>query len=63
MNAILIDWIGIVAWMSLLALPATTIERIIRPWPQWTVPVIIYPAYMAWVLLCASFIGLYWPSA
>lgn len=54
------DMVAVVVMFFLFAAPVNRIERLIRPWPQWTVPFIVYPVYLLWIGLMAWLVSWVW---
>ena len=53
------DILGIVALFALFMAPVNWIQRVIAPWPDWTV-IPVFVGYGAWVALSAGIVGLLW---
>ena len=53
------DVLGIVALFILFMLPVNSIQRVIAPWPEWTV-IPVFVGYTVWIGLSAAIVGVVW---
>ena len=53
------DLLGTLAVFILFMLPVNWMQRVIAPWPDWTV-IPVFSVYLMWVILSAGIVGLLW---
>ena len=53
------DLLGVFAFLILLMLPVNWMQRVIAPWPDWTV-IPAFSVYLVWITLSAGTVGLLW---